>query len=650
MSGYVISNALEADGETLLDEIENDLNLDTTKFVTVEEVDQTVKGHKEFTQPLVVADPTLSTHATNKQYVENYVNSHTGGGGTNAHFQTILTKDIRINTTQQAGEGRVLFTRGENGETIEASIMMDSDGGLAINSSTQPLDLAGSKIINIKDGDDDYDAVTKRQLTNGLNGKLDLTGGSLTGDLDMGGNRIHNIFAPMGDDDATSKIYVNTVIENAETQLENKINTKLSLSGGTMTGNLDMNYHLLTNMNGLIFSKREKAFRNIAFGDKDKLTIGSYSSTPNSVDPFIHFNDLDSLKLIELMKDINCHGTIKMLDNKTITNVQNPHNPTDVANKQYVDTKLSLSGGTMTGNTNLNNKFLYNCPNPNNPQDVANKQYVDSKASNSPISIVDGRALLDASGGLWVYGRGLGEDGLITTEGDLRIVSGDAVGQTNIVIKAHNEIQLDAHVAVNMTNSTVYNLPEPTQPTEAATKQYVDNAVARIPSGSSTSQLMAYSNVRFKMNSYSWKSAKFKVPPNVISGNYVFTANLSIWNSTYTYASLPMKNHTAYVEYRLCDKNGNQIGTYVGKIYQKFGSYASYQYVPQPMNTTNSNPYYSNANVNFTYARVIAPYDEVQFQYRWREIVHEETGSEKAITPEDGFVDARVQLNILPLD
>jgi len=112
MSGYVISNALEADGETLLDEVEKDLNLDTTKFVTVEEVDQTIKGHKEFTQPLVVADPTLSTHATNKQYVENYVNSHTGGGGTNAHFQTILTKDIRINTTQQAGEGRVLFTRG----------------------------------------------------------------------------------------------------------------------------------------------------------------------------------------------------------------------------------------------------------------------------------------------------------------------------------------------------------------------------------------------------------------------------------------------------------------------------------------------------------------------------------------------------------
>jgi len=89
--------------------------------------------------------------------------------------------------------------------------------------------------------------------------------------------------------------------------------------------------------------------------------------------------------------------------------------------------------------------------------------------------LVDGKALLDASGGLWVYGRGLGEDGLITTEGDLRIVSGDAVGMTNIVIKAHNEIQLDAHVAVNMTNSTVYNLPEPTQPTEAATKQYVDS-------------------------------------------------------------------------------------------------------------------------------------------------------------------------------
>ncbi|MCP4053600.1 MAG: hypothetical protein GY739_11130 [Mesoflavibacter sp.] len=413
MSGYVISNALEADGETLLDEIENDLNLDTTKFVTVEEVDQTIKGHKEFTQPLVVADPTLSTHATNKQYVENYVNSHTGGGGTNAHFQSILTKDIRINTTQQAGEGRVLFTRGENGETIEASIMMDSDGGLAINSNTQPLDLAGSKIINIKDGDDDYDAVTKRQLTNGLNSKLNLSGGTMTGNLSMGGKWIKDVRPPLDDNDVTTKLFVDTVIS----QLENIVDDKLDKTGGTMTGDVSMG-----------------------------------GNSIHDVRPPMGDNDV----------------TNKLWVDTVINNAE-----TQLENK--INTKLSLSGGTMTGNTNLNNKFLYNCPNPNNPQDVANKQYVDSKASNSPISLVDGKALLDASGGLWVYGRGLGEDGLITTEGDLRIVSGDAVGMTNIVIKAHNEIQLDAHVAVNMTNSTVYNLPEPTQPTEAATKQYVDS-------------------------------------------------------------------------------------------------------------------------------------------------------------------------------
>lgn len=413
MSGYVISNALEADGETLLDEVEKDLNLDTTKFVTVEEVDQTIKGHKEFTQPLVVADPTLSTHATNKQYVENYVNSHTGGGGTNAHFQSILTKDIRINTTQQAGEGRVLFTRGENGETIEASIMMDSDGGLAINSNTQPLDLAGSKIINIKDGDDDYDAVTKRQLTNGLNSKLNLSGGTMTGNLSMGGKWIKDVRPPLDDNDVTTKLFVDTVIS----QLENIVDDKLDKTGGTMTGDVSMG-----------------------------------GNSIHDVRPPMGDNDV----------------TNKLWVDTVINNAE-----TQLENK--INTKLSLSGGTMTGNTNLNNKFLYNCPNPNNPQDVANKQYVDSKASNSPISLVDGKALLDASGGLWVYGRGLGEDGLITTEGDLRIVSGDAVGMTNIVIKAHNEIQLDAHVAVNMTNSTVYNLPEPTQPTEAATKQYVDS-------------------------------------------------------------------------------------------------------------------------------------------------------------------------------
>lgn len=147
-----------------------------------------------------------------------------------------------------------------------------------------------------------------------------------------------------------------------------EINNKLPLAGGTMTGAIDMGGNGI-DMNG------------------GKL---------HNVDT-IYTENLDAkagFTEIKVLKTLNA-------DSHSITNLPAPTNGGDAANKTYVDDqdalKLSLTGGTMSGNIDMGGHNLSNAENitaanmetnyirvndvPNNPFDATNKSYVDTAAS-----------------------------------------------------------------------------------------------------------------------------------------------------------------------------------------------------------------------------------------------------------------------------
>ncbi|MBI2343164.1 MAG: hypothetical protein HYV02_02320 [Deltaproteobacteria bacterium] len=78
-------------------------------------------------------------------------------------------------------------------------------------------------------------------LNAGLGTKLGLSGGTLSGDLDLGGHRLTNVGPAVAETDAVSKATVATVVNAG-------LGTKLDLSGGTLSGELDLGGHRLTNV------------------------------------------------------------------------------------------------------------------------------------------------------------------------------------------------------------------------------------------------------------------------------------------------------------------------------------------------------------------------------------------------------------------
>jgi len=83
----------------------------------------------------------------------------------------------------------------------------------------------------------------------------------------------------------------------------------LPLSGGTLTGDLNMGNNDITNIENLTFDDTG-LYNSITFPGANRLT---FVDTDSNI--FMHLNSLDSEQLVEIMKNINIHGNINMISN-----------------------------------------------------------------------------------------------------------------------------------------------------------------------------------------------------------------------------------------------------------------------------------------------------------------------------------------------
>src|SRR6476469_47739 len=81
-------------------------------------------------------------------------------------------------------------------------------------------------------------------LTKAIETKVDKAGDKMTGILDMNNNRLINIGNPVDNQDGVTKDYLDIITKSINRSVQLKVNA----DGGAMRGNLDMDWHTVTNV------------------------------------------------------------------------------------------------------------------------------------------------------------------------------------------------------------------------------------------------------------------------------------------------------------------------------------------------------------------------------------------------------------------
>ena len=199
---------------------------------------------------------------------------------------------------------------------------------LSIDYASPSLSLNSYKITNVANGTASTDAVNLGQLTTGLSGYVDLVS--------------------------------NQTITGAKTFQSAGTSTQKLILDRT-SGTID-NVVSFTTPSGINWLMGQS-------GGSDEFNFFRYNG-------FAYFN---KMRISNLTTEI--FTELIMASNK-ITSLANGTNANDAVNKSQLDTKLNLSGGTLTGALSMNttNKIT-NVADPTNNQDAATKKYVDDKST-----------------------------------------------------------------------------------------------------------------------------------------------------------------------------------------------------------------------------------------------------------------------------
>ncbi len=287
---------------------------------------------------------------------------------------------------------------------------------------------------------------TKYELkgATGGGGGLSASGFTMTGDIDMGNNKILKLADPITSKSATNKEYVD--------------NNFLSKHGGLILGNIAMSGQSITNLNPTPQS----------FND---------AVTKKYMDDSISLAGGLSITGINMQGDINMSG-------HNVTGLSDPTNDDMAASKGYVDSNfLDLAGGTMVGSVNMGGYDVSNLPDdPPTDNSAASKKYVDGK-------ITGGGGGGPLTSGFSMTGNINMQQNEIINLPDVPSVDHSAASKKYVddhFVSSSGDVMtgnldMGGHVAVNV--------GVPTSNLDLTNKKYVDDEITKVKSHGSTSTL-----------------------------------------------------------------------------------------------------------------------------------------------------------------
>jgi len=324
-----------------------------------------------------------------------------GGSSAQAITGTLVTA-----TTNFAGDlsGNVTGNlTGNSAGTHTGDVIGDVTGNVTAASGTSSFDSitvngtlnmnAGTSatIENLSAPVNANDAARKTDVDAVSTATLPLSGGTMSGDIAMGGNIVSGLGTPSASSDAATREYVDTSVANLvdsapgtldtlnelaaalgddpdfATTITNSISTKLPLAGGTMTGDITLGAN--------------NAYSTATPSTSDTLTRKGYVDTQ------------DALNLPKSGGTMS--GAIAMGANK-VTGLGDPTANQDAATKVYTDTqrdtRLPLAGGTMTGAVSMGGNKITATYTPSANTDLTTKTYVDGILGSATAASVSAAA------------------------------------------------------------------------------------------------------------------------------------------------------------------------------------------------------------------------------------------------------------------
>ena len=263
------------------------------------------------------------------------------------------------------------------------------------------------------------------------------TGDSITGNLNINGNRIVHSGNPINDQDLVTKKYVDDEIVKIP---QTDTTVFLKKTGDTMTGDL-----ILPHDNYPVQGNTNKA---VSYETQREIFLSRKESFP-------------------MQADIN-------MNNNFIQNVATPTTSHQGANKGYCDYNFlnRQKGGRIMGSLSMNQNDLFEIPAPKFGSSAVNKNYVDGEISK--ITTVDTNQFVLKSGSTMTGDLNMNNYSIknvgINLSDDTTAVPRSYVDSfVNSVI--HNPLDGDLYA----NNHQIKNLKTPSEDNDAVTKKYFED-------------------------------------------------------------------------------------------------------------------------------------------------------------------------------